>query len=321
MKTLSDLVEVSQSFDSGKVDFNVPSNTITHSDGKMNVPMTLPNGEVVGYEQIEFEPLALQHASKLLGIPYNYLVQCPADVRSYNMAYWQGTLGRSGRKSPEWLVRGYRPTPADTLRARAVLTGEYAPYMNTQMLQVVSNYIGDHKVELVRPYVDRDSLYVKIQVSNTQDGNYATGVVVKHGEIGNYQISVAPFVQRHSCTNSVVWLAGGWVHRHRWASLAWLEASIMEHVGHALKMTGVLHENMIRSASIGIPKFADVVRAVCKDNGFSQIVTDTVLMGSEGQGTRQGLVNGLSFAAHRANVEQDITVRLEELAGQVLMAR
>lgn len=321
--TLAELVELSAGYDSRKVDFRVPAIDVSYSMGSMVVPMRLPSGEVVGHELVGFEDGALEQAAGLLGIPPRYLLDCSPELRSANMQEWQERRygGDKKRKSQEWFVRGWRDPITGEINARAVLTGEYKEYGNTEFLKVADHYIAGSDVQIVRPWVSRDGLYVKILAyTPPDDPDYAWGVVLKHGETGNYQVAVAPFLQRHSCENSIVWSDGGFTHKHRWVSQAWLNGTIMEKIGAALRKTAMLHERMVAAAMESIPSFASVVNDLCKKHGLNGEMHDAVLVGSEGKQTVQGLVNGLSFAAHRTKIDTKDTMRLEEMAGNFLMA-
>lgn len=318
MRTLDEALEISQSFDKGKSDYRLPANQIGYDNGAMSIPLTLPNsGAVVGHDRATFEPDALSQACSLLSIPFPYISRCSAELQSLNMNYWQKRL--RGRQSDTWFIRGY--SERGGLSVRAVLSGEYRAYSNSTMIETAKKFMQASELhyQIIRGYVSRDAIYLKLTVANV-DNNYAVGVVLKHGETGNYQISVAPFIQRHSCTNSIVFSEGGWNHRHRWASEAWLEATVLEKMSDAFRVTPKIHEQMVNAAALRIPRFGDTVRDICKANGWSYNIVDNVMQGSEGQATVAGLVNGLSYSAHATpGLEIKDQIRLEEMAGAVLM--
>ena len=81
-------------------------------------------------------------------------------------------------------------------------------------------------------------------------------------------------------------------------------------------------DNVVAAETDNIPDIADIVADISKRKGFSNQLQADILMGTEGERTRMGLVNGLSFAAH-ASEELPVETRigLEILAGALLQAQ
>lgn len=325
-KTLDQMLEHSRDMDKRKTDFSVPLGDVDYSPmdicGKDETVLTLPvniAGQTMGHEYMGMERNALEQAAAILGIPAGYLPNCPPELQCQNLNYWQQQR-RGGRKSETVLIRAW-DKPDNVRVVRAIMTGEYVPFNNTDMLDAAANHLGayrEHPVELVRPHLDRDGLWVKITALGL-GGGYSAGVVLRHGEVGNSVISVMPFLQRHSCENSTVWAKGGWSYRHRWQSVAWLKATVIEQINTVFVNSVKIHDAMIVAEAQHIPNFGDVVRKIVKDNKLESLVQDKIMVGSEGQETLAALVNGLTYAAHRSNADVDTAARLEELGGAVLM--
>lgn len=325
-QTINDMLEHSLEMATRKTDFSVPLSAVDYAPldvmGKPETFVTLEvslQGSVTGYEYMGMETGALENAATILGIPNGYLPTCPPELQCQNLNYWQ-QKSRGGRKSDTVLIRAW--DRQDNQRVvRAIMTGEYVPFNNTDMLGAAAGHLSnyhEHPLKLVRPHLDRDSLWVKITALGL-GGNYSAGVVLRHGETGNSTISVMPFLQRHSCENSTVWAKGGWSYRHRWQSVAWLRATVIEQMNTVFANSVKIHAAMIEAEAQHIPNFGDVVRKIVKDNKLESLVQDKIIVGSEGKETFAALVNGLTYAAHRSNLEPDAAAKLEELGGAVLM--
>ena len=185
---------------------------------------------------------------------------------------------------------------------------------------MVAEVVGDTPHELIRPWVDADTLHLKICVADDQGGNYGIGAYVGNGETGNRAIRVAPFIQRHACTNSIIWVEGGWEQRHYRVTPAFIFGAIKEKLGQAIGMATELLEHLVRAEMDKIDDFGVMVERLCKEKGLNQGTRDLVLMGSERAQTRLGLVNGLSYAAHQVG-DPELAIDLESMAGAILVGR
>jgi hypothetical protein len=302
--TLQDLLEQSQSYDELKNEYVAKVADLAFDEqARMLVPADLFNLPVA----LPMTDWALRQVCDKLGPPpYGYMRDCPQDLRSENLNYWRE---RGNGKS--WFIREYKG------HARGVLTPEYAKINNTEVLEMIAELMVNTPHWLIRPWVDPDALHLKIAMAATEDGNYAIGAYVSNGEIGNLMVRVLPFIQRHSCENSILYVEGGFTQRHYRVTPAFIFGALKEKIGQALGLASDMLNQVVRAEAEKIPDIAKMVEAVCKQHGLSQPVHDAILMGTERAKTRMGLVNGLSFAAHQFD-DIEMAIRLESMAGAVL---
>lgn len=217
----------------------------------------------------------------------------------------------------QWFGRFYR----DELRAW--LSPTYAPIPNTDVLQIASDFVDDAHgtaYKLVRPRLDANAMYAKVTVADTDGGNFAIGFVVSNDEIGGGSLSVEPFIQRHSCTNSTVWAQNSLRMTHQYHHVEAMKTAVADAIATAIQAAPEMVAKVAIAARQVMPSFRQVVDTVVKDHNLSQADRDLILMGTEGEHTRMGLVNGISYAAHATDHSTEKTRRLERLAGSWLMS-
>ena len=81
-----------------------------------------------------------------------------------------------------------------------------------------------------------------------------------------------------------------------------------------------MYKQVLQAEEERLPNIADFISGLADAHRWNDHVRDTILLGTEGEQTRMGVVNGLSFAAHSAeNVNDDLRQMLELLSGKLLM--
>jgi len=243
--------------------------------------------------------------------PRRYIKQCPPHIQSVNLEHWRHQLVAQNPDA-QWLVRGHNRT------CRALLSTRYVPLDNQPLLETVSGVLADTSYTLVAHHLDGDSMHLRLTMANSPDGYYAAGVFVANSEIGQRSITLAPFVQRHSCANSIVHLDGGVRQRHVRVTPAFIWGLITEKVGQCFGLAQDMIERAVWAQAQQLPDVGDVIRKLCEAKGYTEDTQANILMGTEGQHTRMGLVNGLSAAA-RDFENPDQRLVLESMAGAILV--
>ena len=137
-------------------------------------------------------------------LPVDFLLALPDEITEKNMNWATETYASSFPKR-KWLVREYESEPQEgvsTRNIRAVVDGLYPAISNTELLYKASEMIAGGEHKLVRPHLTPDEMNVRIALRNVGE-NYAVGVYIGNSEIGTSKIRILPFIQRHSCTNSI----------------------------------------------------------------------------------------------------------------------
>lgn len=264
---------------------------------------------------------AERQACERLGFPYGYAVRCPDGLFETNANHWVKELSTDKRRS-QWRILGYEN--GDDYYCRAVLSDEYVPVRSSSILKTVSDYLSQDGTpyKLHYPSITPDELYLRIMFANTNhpitgEPVFGVGVAITNGEIGNRKISVSPFIQRHSCTNSTIFLGYGWSHQHRWASKNWMAGTIVEKIGIAMQAAPMVIEKMVAAEMIELPKMGEIVGKLCKSQGWSNDFVGPILQGTEKQNTLMGLSNGLTWAAHN-QTDASLQFDMESLAGALI---
>jgi len=244
-------------------------------------------------------------------LPAEYLMQCPPELRATNLNKWVD------KAPPErkWFVRAYQGS------CRAVLTDRFSVIDVTQALEWSQEILEDKgaaDIRLWNPVVTPDKLNISILFKDmgTPSGAFGIGVRVGTGEIGNSRIYTLPYVQRNSCTNSIVWRhEGAWEHIHT-GNTQLLRQEFFIHLVRSFQASEGLLKRFLDAEQESIPKFDELLDGMSERNNWSQGFRDDLIRGTEGQFTVAALVNGLTYAAQ--GLGQDEREKVEVLAGDVL---
>lgn len=218
-------------------------------------------------------------------------------------------------------------------QARAILSTQYVDFPNTRLLQMVNDALpltekslgATSNVQMGKAFcvVTPDYLHARITLANvmTDEGEYKLGVYIGNDEVGNGRLRVLPGFQRSSCQNSMVFdydTGLSLVHR----GIQSLNAQI---VGAAiLNSFKIGMENLdvlLKAREIEVPHMEDEIAKLAKQYGWSIGVKDAVILGTEGKETLFGLVNGITYAAHKKHDNDTLRFDMELLASKVLMER
>ena len=252
-------------------------------------------------------------------LPADYLFALRPDLRAYLM-------NDHLRNYPngDWFVRAYDDT------CRAVLSDRYASIANTELLNILSVV----SKETQAPHyltnsssVNPDSLNVRIiwkDVRHGDDrngnGNWGIGVAITNGEIGQRRLRGMPLLQRHSCQNSIVLddTVNGFEFTHR-GSVQTKMIVVKSAMQEILPFAAEMLETMIAAETDVIPDFTEVLAGLAMQYGWEDNVTAAVAIGTEGQETRAGIVNGITHAA-KGFENPDDRMDMEILGGRILVA-
>ncbi len=147
-------------------------------------------------EPHRLNPIAQQSISNRLGIPFNYLRKCPADIQRLNLNHWL-----QHERNEELFFR----FNGDDVRA--IFTPKYIPTDNLEVLDKLKSldYPLDTKVQ---SSIDDEFMMVNIpdgRQSFIVNGNKMTpGISVSNSEVGLASLSIAGFVLRLVCTNGMI---------------------------------------------------------------------------------------------------------------------
>ncbi len=318
--TVGDLIDVNTEYEVWKRDYNILASEIALTDdGRFHLDTT---SEDHGFE---IEDHALRQVCEMLGraatgkrIPFEYvrhLIQNHPDMYQYILARHAADRGDKGIQ-----LRTYHDS------IRGYMGDKYSGIGNVEMLEILDVALrdkADNKYELIRPFIGRDGLTVRVMARNVNlpngDSVYGMGVVIRTGEIGNISPCVCPFIQRHSCTNSTVWTEEAFKLKQvgdKEAKITLLAAAIIDKLGESAEMLN----RMMEARMAKLPKIDTVISKLVENNGWSEAVSMQIVRGTEGEKTVAGLVNGITFAAHAADVDHETAYELEGIGGTFLMA-
>lgn len=332
---LDQLIEKSKGFDSEKRDFGpvAPANSICFV-GDFDT-LSLIAGPELWEDEVclgltdhaagqvcgRLGPAAFPGRTKPL--PREYLFDaCPGGMAAEQLNHW---IDVSGDLYPtrEWFIRAYRDS------CRAVLTNRYATVDVTETLEWVKGALdsrnSDQPVTLYNPVVTPDILHLKVIFQEVDtggnNGHYGIGGYITTGEIGNRRLGVFPLIQRISCANSIVVQKSefAWEHVHT-GNRAVLRHLLSSAIYQVLEGSVESLDRLLKAQGEEIPDFAEHVDDLAKKMGWTTVVKDQVLIGTEGQETLFGLINGVSATARDTEDAED-RVAMELFAGELLMRK
>jgi hypothetical protein len=169
-------------------------------------------------------------------------------------------------------------------------------------------------------YLDADTFHGKFTIAEKPtDGNsFGVGYYVGNGEIGNRSVRVAPYIQRTSCQNSIVFLDWGIEIRHYRVTPAFIWGAIKETIGQAIGKSVEAVNKFVEAEMVAIPEISKVIDEMAERYGLSLPVKEDILRGTEGKETLAAVVNGLSFAAQKVE-SIEARIDMETLAGAILL--
>lgn len=332
---LDQLIERSRDFDDGKVDYG-PAVPLDHycfegDEDRLSLAVT---AEL--WQDHTFLGLTDHAAAQVCGrlgaaafperskpLPREYLFgACPGYMAAGHLNHWIEELG-DRYPTRKWFVRAYEDS------CRAVLTDRYATVDVTETLEWVKEALDSKDggpVTFYNPVVTPDVLHLKvvfqdIDTGNGGNGHYGVGGYITTGEIGNRRLGVFPLIQRHSCTNSIVVQKSefAWEHIHT-GRRALLQRMFVDSIYQVLEGSLESLGRLLDAQEREIPSFAEHVEELAKERGWTTVVKDSVLIGTEGHETLFGLINGVSAAARDVEDAEE-RVAMELFAGDLLMKK
>ena len=252
-------------------------------------------------------------------LPADYMMALRSDLRAY-------VLNDHLKNYPngDWFVRAYDNT------CRAILSDRYAAIGNTELLNILSAVTNEAKTPSYltnSSNVNADSLNVRIiwkdvnrGDNNKGNGSWGIGVAITNGETGQRRLRGMPLLQRHSCQNSIILdqSVNGFEFTHR-GSVATKMIVVKSAMQEILPFAAELLETMIAAEAQQIPDFTDVLNGLATQYGWDEKTSANVAIGTEGQTTRAGIVNGVTHAA-KSIENPDERMDMEILGGRILMA-
>lgn len=288
----------------------------------------------------ELESHALQQLCGRVGLnpmlPHVHIGRNPDWLYEAELNYWiqqyVKTLPENPMRSSEWYMRMW-DTGEGWSTVRSVMSGIYSPVNNLEVLEAAQQVIdreGLH-VTAVRPYISRDEMRVKLMLATMpgdpegrgRNGNFGIGVSLENNEVGGGSLWIKPLIQRTSCRNSIVISGTDYVTkmRHAHHSVEEMLVQVRLGVGKALHVGTEGIRRISQAALVELPPLTDLLDKLGARYSVVNTARDAIVMGMEGESTQMGLVNGLSFAAHRHGFDNEEPVKeLEELAGLALFA-
>ena len=319
MNTVTDLqnmLQAARSFAQEKADTRTSAQELKFTpDSTLVLPPTalgsLPPLTVTehGYSQLfaKLGPSVFGRGSAR-SLPKDYLLAVPADLRA-------DILNRHLRDSNgRWLVRQYQAT------ARAILGSDYTVMDNLPLLERLEEACQErgYPKEFKDPLVTPDDLHLRAVWGYAEGGLWGIGLYVGNNEIGSGKIKVKGLLKRTACDNSLIWTmdsAVEFIHRGD-ASIRW--TAIARAVVEALKLGPGILRRAHEAEATEIPNFDEVLNGLAETYGWTPPQALSVATGTENQRTVMGVLNGLTWFAHNAELPPEERVRWESLAGDVL---
>lgn len=254
-------------------------------------------------------------------VPSDFLLYAvDPDIRAELMKRFVSQMGEE-----KWFIRTYED------HVRSVLSEGYGVFDNHEILETLLDMVNApenedlrNRGQVVRSFVTPDELHVKVIVPNVhrsdKGGPYGVGFYVGNGETGNVTIRFYPVIQRHSCTNSIITERDGFREFHK-GDIATKRILFKSNMLNAFGNSGDTLKRMLVAEEEKLPSFTDILIGMAKEHGWSEKERMTVMQGTEGQQTRAGIVNGVTYAAHKLHGTSERAIDMEILGGRLLDAK
>ena len=142
------------------------------------------------------KPIAQRSIAWRLGIPYNYLRKCPAEIQSVLMNYWI-----ESEKNDDLFLR------FDGNNVRAIFTSKYKPVDNMDVILEIYG-MGYRPETQVQCHLDEEFMSLSImdgeKVFEINGDRFRPGVSISNSEVGLASLSVSAFCIRIICSNGLV---------------------------------------------------------------------------------------------------------------------
>jgi hypothetical protein len=183
----------------GKVFDRVDAMSAACYDHSVSVAeLSFDNLDVV---RISGEPHPLRRVAQIsisnrLGIPYQYLRKCPADIQALQMNHWI-----KHEKNEQLLFR------FDGDEVRALFTTKYKPVDNFEVMERL-DAMGYKPETEVQCHLDLEFMSLSIldgkHAFDINKDKFRPGISVSNSEVGLASLSISAFVLRLVCTNGLI---------------------------------------------------------------------------------------------------------------------
>ena len=152
----------------------------------------------IGYDSHYMKRIAQRSIANRLGIPYQYLEKCPAELQKKNLDYWI-----EKERNDELFFR------MNGDQVRAIFTPKYSPVDNFEVMERLDSigYDGD---TLVQCHLDEEFMSLNIPDPertfsiNGDNDKVRQGISIANSEVGLSSLKISAFLLRLVCTNGLV---------------------------------------------------------------------------------------------------------------------
>ncbi len=327
--TVPQLLELAQEQNAQRHDYRATTESLfVNQDGQLDAN----NYEVVngtGPAPLKLTKHALGQIASRLGISYGRAFlgnneNLPSSIVADILNHFLDT-----NDGKTFLVRQFG------LNVRGILSDRYLIMDHQWVLQqaltsMTNPDTGEVAQHLVAPgwRLEPDYMQASIILRTTRpdggDGAYGLGASIRNGTVGNASTGVASIVMRGACTNTIRERRSDWTVRHIGSTqiLALRESLIIGAFGEAFQYSQELVDAMIRSRQQRLPNVFDIISKMVEGQKLPSSVESLVVSGTEQQESLFGLVNGITYAAHKAHADElidaDTSEDLEAFGGLLL---
>lgn len=182
-------------------------------------------------------------------------------------------------------------------RIRAALSHTYKPVSNSQFaLSILDNIEFDRitNFTLTPDFVD-----LRVLIKDYEDGAFGSGFIIVNDEIGLKSVSIAGMLKRTSCDNSLRSQSPQRFY-HRGAVYDRIEDNLAQLPVQLELADQLFHKYKEAESEIFSQEdFIFLLQQTQKVENWSQDFTNHVIVGTEGRMTKQGFVDGMTYAAHK----------------------
>lgn len=294
---------------------------------KLKVWMTIPDKEKGGRIKLDFCMTSLkQFLMGKLGIPYQYILKCPATLAMDNVNYWKAAFA-----DKDLLIRARMRGPESY--ARGVLAATYGKIDNTPIMRMVDGVAKEADLSVWRYDIPDESFHVKLLFpqhvnmgTKAAQDNVHLGLHLASSEVGLRMFTVDMMTFRLVCTNGAIALVNGErlvkYQHHGDLSMGDIADTLRSKVHDALGMSRDVFGKMQATKDVRPADIFEEARRVWDQFHLRKEIRDVAfefLTQKYPSGTKWDLVNAMTELAQTLADEPTERVKIEEAAGQYML--
>jgi len=296
----------------------IPAKAIRMNPDNGNILHTKEEAGAIKVSEYELLPWGLSTLGTKLGIPGNYALKCPPELRAANFNYWLENYA-----DKELFVRLDSAPEGTRYKIRAVLSKQYADFQNTALARRLESNI-DSSYQFKANYSDDGCILIGELVSESpgfSNSEHAAGIHMVNSEVGKRKLVFQTLIYSKALKSGVIvkeW--GGFSEKHI-GDKTIIDEAFKKSMDNIMKNYGRAMQNLEDLKRVNIEDAEDMIAMISDSNKLTrgQVISVKRACMVENPKTLYDIVSVFT----RASTEDDIMVKdretLQCVGGTIMM--